>query len=172
MVPETEDQQAWETCPPGEIARVAASARSQRQVRRVQAWTLASTVALLAVIGGWQFFRAADPVENAYGGIVCSDVREALPDFVDRQLDEAMAQKVQRHLALCPACRDAAARLGWVASYTAPTSSITGAGLGGSGPAITATVTTLYASFTVSVHADSLAAHRLNQQFGGLIAPR
>jgi Putative zinc-finger len=63
--------------------------------------------AAIIAIGLWYPTAVHDriPPEPTYGGIACSRVVELAPEFVADRIDPETADRVRRHLELCPTCR-------------------------------------------------------------------
>ncbi len=112
-VPENE---RWEPCPPGELARMVGRSRLAKQKKAAVRGGIVSAAVLLLIVSIWQFSpnSGGSPATN-FGGITCSEVHAAIPDLLNGVLDEPAAKKVTDHLAKCGKCRKEAEKMGWVA---------------------------------------------------------
>jgi hypothetical protein len=104
MAPSPDD--TWLPCPPGELTRVAQRRRARRRLPIVGA----AAAALLLLTLAWQRWPQGDlrprfGGEPNYGGIVCSDLRSRLGDYVSQRLDAETKARIDEHVLLCPPCQ-------------------------------------------------------------------
>jgi hypothetical protein len=97
----------WKDCAPGTLTSL--STRLKRNGRRetiVKATMLAA--ALLLTIGAGRMFlqnSGNDPGQPMmYAGISCNDVQAQLAQWKKGELDEATADRIDKHLELCGSC--------------------------------------------------------------------
>jgi anti-sigma factor RsiW len=57
-----------------------------------------------------------DPLDREVGGLRCRDVLDALPDFLDGAIDDALHARVLDHLAGCDRCERFGGEYGAVVS--------------------------------------------------------
>ena len=50
-------------------------------------------------------------MENSYGGITCSEVRDSLPQMISGKADESLVARINAHLAECPLCAEMARKM-------------------------------------------------------------
>ena len=50
-------------------------------------------------------------MENSYGGITCTEVRDSLPQMVSGKAEESLVAKINAHLAECPRCAEMARKM-------------------------------------------------------------
>ena len=106
----------WNACPPGELGRMVDRLRADRRKQAIVRGGVVSAVTLMLAVTLWQALPMGNEnVQYNYGGITCSQVQLALPQFLNDQLDEETAAKVRVHLAQCEKCRPRAEQMGWVA---------------------------------------------------------
>jgi predicted anti-sigma-YlaC factor YlaD len=105
MTSECETSDEWSACPEGTLAKLAGRLRAKR--RRTVALRAACAVGLAAVLLSLAVLlpkrHAAD--DFFHGGLYCSQVRPALPDYRAGKLKGKFLGQVERHLAECEPCR-------------------------------------------------------------------
>ena len=115
----TTQQDSWDACPSGELARMVEARNAQRR-RRVmdRAAVVAACLMVCVAMGGFALGifspdHSAPGGGASYGGIACADVADCLPAYIaaERQdvanthLDEGTIASITEHLTHCPACR-------------------------------------------------------------------
>ncbi|MEX1028092.1 MAG: zf-HC2 domain-containing protein [Candidatus Paceibacterota bacterium] len=103
--PSTSDQ--WDSCPPGELQKLAAQLRRKRRGRNVAtAVGLAAALIVFLLVGGFAVQQLRDPHDNPqlYGDITCREVQSHLQQYVAGQLDPPLAERIRIHLEQCPEC--------------------------------------------------------------------
>lgn len=105
-------QQDWDPCPHGELARMVQARRRQRRRRIVdRAAAVGACLMICLAVGGYTlglFTPEPSPGGNSggdFGGLACSEVRDALPAYIAGEIDPPMHERVARHLRNCPHCR-------------------------------------------------------------------
>ena len=113
MAKETVSNDGWSPCPKGTLTGLSRTLKSRERVQRFK--RISSLVAVLlitATAGTWFVNRSSDvPMENSYGGITCTEVRDSLPQMVSGKADERLVAKINAHLAECPRCAEMARKM-------------------------------------------------------------
>ncbi|MDP6468073.1 MAG: zf-HC2 domain-containing protein [Pirellulaceae bacterium] len=104
-----QEQDRWESCPPGTLARTVHGIRARQRDRRrakIVGLTGGAAVLLLAAAIISQQSGLA-PVESPnLGKITCAKVKSLLPAFIAGRLEAAVTGQVESHLDACPHCRE------------------------------------------------------------------
>ena len=105
----TSEQDRWESCPPGTLARTVQGIRArQRDRRRAKFVGLTGSVVVLlfaAAIISQQYGQAPPKTPNM-GEITCATLQSLLPAYLAEKLDAAETSQVETHLERCPHCRE------------------------------------------------------------------
>ena len=91
----------WEQCPTGEISGMVGRIKGHQ--RNVFAAQLAGGAAF-GILLGLVFVGLAGPREHDFGGITCTEVREAGRAYMAGELDADFSARIKIHLAECPTC--------------------------------------------------------------------
>lgn len=116
---ETNNSDAWDACPEGEIRQMVQrnrARRSRRKLARVSSGVAVVAVLLIVGVVGGRFWldRQMQPApapaatDHLIAGISCADVIANLPAYGDGSLareDEEIYDRVFHHLAKCHECR-------------------------------------------------------------------
>ena len=103
---------AWEPCPPGAVAGLAARLRARR--RRLFLGSAAATLAAAAAAGGaWFAWQMTRERVYDYGGITCPEVVRLGPDYAEGKLPAETAGRIRAHVARCPNCGPYYREHGW-----------------------------------------------------------
>jgi hypothetical protein len=78
----------------------------RRAVARQQRIVTGLLVLLLAVTG-YYFVGVLPHAEPNFGGIVCSELHDLMPQYLAKQLDAATSARIDEHLRHCKTCRGA-----------------------------------------------------------------
>jgi len=107
MISDSNNKETWEACPPGTLQAYARTAKAKRQRRNVVRAT-GAVAAIVCMIGLtlWSVGRFSGEHQYYFGGIACRDVRSNLEAFASGTLPEEMADRIETHLAECPACQE------------------------------------------------------------------
>ena len=113
MTKKTISNDGWSPCPKGTLTGLSITLKRREQIQRLQ--RVSSLVAMLLVAiaaGTWFANRSSDvPMENNFGGITCTEVRDSLPQMVSGKADESLIAKITAHLAECPHCAELARKM-------------------------------------------------------------
>lgn len=97
----------WDSCPPGELQKLATRLRWRRRDRSV-AKAVGLTGALIAFlfVGGLAVQQFRGPLDGAhlYGDVSCREVQANIQQYVAGQLDPQLADRIRIHLEQCPEC--------------------------------------------------------------------
>lgn len=111
------DSGGWQSCPPGELGRVAVRLRGRRRSRRLAQFVAAGAVLLIVAGTGYLQFglRAPGPADDPsqspgpegfnYGGITCAGMHRVEAALKAGTLDAATLARVRKHVELCPQCK-------------------------------------------------------------------
>lgn len=113
MTKETISNDGWSPCPKGTLTGLSSTLKRRERIQRLQ--RVSSLVAMLLVAiaaGTWFANRSPDvPMENRYGGITCTEVRDSLPQMVSGKAEKGLVAKINAHLAECPRCAEMARKM-------------------------------------------------------------
>ena len=100
------EQQEWEPCPAGELAKMVGARRS-RQRRKVidRVAVVAAGVMACIAIGGYTLSLFTPDAPQGVRSIACSEVLPQLPSYVQGDLADATRGDISAHLQHCPSCR-------------------------------------------------------------------
>lgn len=97
----------WTPCPEGTLQGMVGRLRARRRrTIAVRAACAAGVVAAILLAAGFVSTRHASD-DYLHGGLYCSQVRPALPDYRAGKLHGEFLSQVEQHLAECPPCRRA-----------------------------------------------------------------
>ena len=100
-------QPEWEPCPPGTLTGLASDLHRRHRRKQLGQWAGVVCVLLVVVSAGWYVVHSiGHPSEFNYGGIACSEVHQALPDFMVQRVSEDLERRIQAHLAKCAHCQE------------------------------------------------------------------
>ena len=109
MSPSEQEQDRWECCPPGTLARTVHQIRARkRDRRRAKIIGLTGSVVVLlfaAAVISQQFGQAPPNIPNM-GAITCATLQSLLPAYIAGQLNAAETGQVDTHLERCRHCRE------------------------------------------------------------------
>ncbi|MDA1229296.1 MAG: zf-HC2 domain-containing protein [Planctomycetota bacterium] len=113
MANETIPNDGWSPCPKGTLTGLASTLKRRERIQRLQRVSSLVAVLLIAVAAGtWFANRSSDvSMENNYGGITCTEVRDSLPQMVSGKADESLVARINAHLAECPQCAEMARKM-------------------------------------------------------------
>lgn len=98
----------WHDLPPQMLASLSRQAKRRNLMRRV---TVASAFAFASIALGvglylpWSGLVVPNIGDPLIAGIRCSEVRAAMPELMAGTLDADRADRIAKHVELCPACR-------------------------------------------------------------------
>ena len=105
MEPNSDNQNDWQSCRPGEVSRLVRHLQVRRKAVVVQRRKVAAVLLMMAVFSSYYFVGVLPSAEPNYGGIVCSKVKEFEQAYMAGTLDSAEIARVDAHLAQCGHCR-------------------------------------------------------------------
>jgi len=102
------NDEAWAACLPGTLSGVVGAVRARRRAKMIGRVAASSAVVLFVVVGGTILSgRMFAPAEYDFGGVWCSEVRQVAESYMSGDLikeDPELAQRVAKHVSLCPLC--------------------------------------------------------------------
>lgn len=97
---------SWEACPQGTLTGLSTELKHQRRRAELMRAAGAVSALLILVAVGWFAMRSSnDRHEFHFGDITCSEVHQAMPAFLSGDIDQAVVEKIDIHLAACPQCQ-------------------------------------------------------------------
>ncbi len=102
------EQQNWDPCPAGELAKMVQVRRSQRRRQVIDRVAVVGACFMVCIaIGGYTLgvFTPDPSAGSDLGGLACSEVLESLPTYIEGDMDPQMQERMAVHLKNCPHCQ-------------------------------------------------------------------
>ncbi|MCA9080354.1 MAG: zf-HC2 domain-containing protein [Planctomycetaceae bacterium] len=93
----------WTPCPPGMLQNLAGDLRRQHQWQRLRRNSGIAALVLVGCLTAWTLFPRSR--ESNYGGVTCTEVKQATPSYLARELTSTWMQQIDEHLRHCPRCQ-------------------------------------------------------------------
>jgi anti-sigma factor ChrR (cupin superfamily) len=106
------NEERWETCPTGAIARL--GERLRRGRRRRMLLKASGAVAAASIVGGVLFVQHRHQSTGQLAALTCDEALRFAAAFREGTLDEATRAKVAAHVHHCETCRERFRKLGLV----------------------------------------------------------
>lgn len=97
----------WEPCPQGTLSGLSQGLKRRRRRAEMTRDAGVMSVLLIALTAGWFAVRSTKSSEESrYGGITCAELKQIVPDYLTRDLDQLLVSRIEKHLTACPQCRE------------------------------------------------------------------